>query len=65
MVPPSGTSRPAITRSSVDLPEPDGPSSAVSLPSGASNETSSRAAKSPKFLETDSTAIMIRFSGLR
>ena len=37
-------------RSSVDLPEPLGPSRAVSLPSGASNEMSSRAVKSPKLL---------------
>ena len=64
-VPESGTSRPAITRSSVDLPEPLGPSSAVSLPSGASIEMSSRAAKSPKRLETDSTEIMTRTSSLR
>ena len=47
-MPPSGTSRPAMTRSSVDLPEPDGPSSAVSEPSGISSETSSSAWKSPK-----------------
>ena len=65
IVPESGTSSPAITRSSVDLPEPLGPSRAVSLPSGASNEMSSRAVKSPKRLETDSTAITFRFSGLR
>ena len=54
-----------MMRSSVDLPEPLGPSRAVSLPSGASNEMSSRAVKSPNCLETDSTAIMFRFSGLR
>ena len=65
MVPLSGTSRPAMMRSRVDLPEPLGPSRAVSLPSGASNEMSSRALKSPNCLETDSTAIMSRFSGLR
>ena len=65
IVPESGTSSPAITRSSVDLPEPEGPSSAVSLPSGASIETSSRAAKSPNLLDTFSTAIMSRTSGPR
>ena len=32
----SGVSRPAITRSSVDLPQPEGPSSAVSEPPGIS-----------------------------
>ena len=32
-----------MMRSSVDLPEPLGPSSAVSDPSGTSSETSSRA----------------------
>ena len=37
-----------MIRSSVDLPEPLGPSSAVSEPSATSSETSSRAAKSPK-----------------
>ena len=45
--PESGCSRPAITRSSVDLPLPLGPSRAVSEPSGTSIETSSRATKSP------------------
>ena len=45
--PESGVSSPAMTRSSVDLPEPLGPSSAVSEPSGISSVTSSRAAKSP------------------
>ena len=47
-LPVSGTSSPAMTRSSVDLPEPDGPSSAVSDPDGISSETSSSASKSPK-----------------
>ena len=41
-----------MTRSSVDLPPPLGPSSAVSEPDGMSTETSSRAAKSPKLLLT-------------
>ena len=41
--PASGASSPAMIRSSVDLPEPLGPSSAVSEPSGTSSETSSRA----------------------
>ena len=49
-LPASGTSSPAMTRSSVDLPEPDGPSSAVSDPDGISSETSWSASKSPKDL---------------
>ena len=47
-----GRSSPAITRSSVDLPPPLGPSRAVSEPSGTSSDTSSSATKSPKRLET-------------
>src|SRR3954464_3856882 len=35
-----GFSRPAMERSVVVLPQPDGPSSVNSLPSGTSNETS-------------------------
>src|SRR3954471_21780706 len=50
--PTSGTSRPAITRRSVDLPLPLGPSSAVSDPLATSTETSSRATKSPNRLVT-------------
>ena len=50
--PASGCSRPAMTRSSVDLPLPLGPSSAVSEPSGTSTETSSSAVKAPKRLVT-------------
>jgi hypothetical protein len=45
--PESGVSSPAMTRRSVDLPEPLGPSRAVSEPSGIARETSSSAAKSP------------------
>ncbi len=47
-----------MIRSSVDLPEPDGPSSAVNDPSGTSIETSSSAVKSPKRLDTLVTEIM-------
>ena len=57
-VPASANSRPPMIRSSVDLPEPLGPSSAVSDPSGTSSETSSRATKSPKRLVTFETVIM-------
>src|SRR3954466_1706964 len=51
-VPASGLSSPAITRSSVDLPLPLGPSRPVSEPLGTSTETSSRARKSPNRLVT-------------
>ena len=58
-VPVSGVSRPAMIRSSVDLPDPEGPSSAVSEPSGTSSETSCSAVKSPKCLETELISILI------
>lgn len=45
--PVSGSSRPAMARSSVDLPEPLGPSSAVSEPVGTTKSTLSRAVKLP------------------
>src|SRR6266702_4320821 len=45
--PVSGVSSPAITRSSVDLPLPLGPSRPVSEPLSTEMETSSRARKSP------------------
>src|SRR5690349_21312946 len=50
--PASATSSPAITRRSVDLPLPLGPSSAVSEPLSTSIETSSSATKSPKCFVT-------------
>ena len=43
MVPASGCSSPAITRSTVDLPDPDGPSNVVMPPAGAVNDTSATA----------------------
>src|SRR5438067_9045466 len=46
--PASATSSPAITRRSVDLPLPLGPSSAVSEPLWTSIDTPSSATKSPK-----------------
>src|SRR4029450_4819476 len=64
----SGCSRPAITRSNVDLPLPLGPSRAVSPPSGTSIETSSSATKSPNRLVTLLTVMAISgllFNGLR
>jgi hypothetical protein len=53
-----GLSSPAMIRSSVDLPEPLGPSSAVSEPSGISSVTSSSAAKSPNACDAPVTVIM-------
>ena len=43
MRPDVSVSRPATRRSVVDLPQPDGPSSAVNEPFGTEKETSSRA----------------------
>src|SRR5438128_709147 len=48
--PASGSSRPATTRSSVDLPQPDGPSSTTNSPSRAVSERRSTAALPPKRL---------------
>ena len=49
-----------MMRRSVDLPEPDGPSSAVSEPVATSTETSSSAWNSPKRFETCEAVIDIR-----
>src|SRR5262245_38823400 len=56
-LPASGVSRPAITRSSVDLPDPEGPRRAVSEPPGTSRLTSSRATKLPNRLVTSIAVI--------
>jgi hypothetical protein len=51
--------RPLIERSSVDLPEPDGPIRAIISPLLTFNETESRARREPKLFEafrTDRTA---------
>src|SRR6186997_2065169 len=53
--PASGRSSPAITRRSVDLPLPLGPSSAVSEPSGIASETASSAVKPLNCLLTSTT----------
>ena len=45
-------SSPAIMRSSVDLPQPDGPTSTVNEPSGMSMSTPCSTAVSPKFFLT-------------
>ena len=47
------SSSPAIMRSSVDLPQPDGPTSTVNEPSAMSMSTPCRTAVSPKFFLTD------------
>ena len=47
-----GSSRPAIMRSSVVLPQPDGPSRHTNVPCGTASVTSSTAVKSPKRLVT-------------
>ncbi len=47
------SSRPAIIRSRVDLPQPDGPTSTVNEPSAMSMSTPCRIAVSPKFFLTD------------
>src|SRR3984893_2223666 len=47
MVPESGVSKPASMRSSVVLPQPEGPSSAKNSPAAISRETSSTAAAAP------------------
>src|SRR5215471_9888072 len=47
MRPPSSCSSPAMSRSTVDFPDPDGPSSAVMPPPGAVNDTSATAGVPP------------------
>ena len=49
-----------MIRSSVDLPPPEGPSSAVSWPVGMETETSSSATKSPKDLLTFLMSMLMR-----
>src|SRR5262245_19472548 len=48
-------SRPAMMRSSVVLPQPDGPSRQTNSPCATDRLTSRSAEKPPKFLETPST----------
>src|SRR5438552_4250362 len=56
--PPSMRSRPARQRSSVVLPQPDGPSRTMNSPSRMSRSTSLRATVFPKVLRTDSKATL-------
>ena len=55
--PASGCSNPAIIRSVVVLPQPDGPSSEKNSPSSIATESSDTAAACPKCLLTPSNAI--------
>src|ERR1700753_402713 len=48
--PPLGVSRPAIMRSRVDLPQPEGPSSTVTWPSGMTRSMPGITSTSPKRL---------------
>src|SRR6187551_3897896 len=50
MRPPFDASRPAISRSVVDLPQPDGPSRTLSVPASNAKETSSTARTGPSAL---------------
>src|SRR5438067_4475617 len=50
MRPPSGVSKPAISRNSVVLPQPEGPSSAKNSPRSIDNDTRSTAATVPNRL---------------
>jgi hypothetical protein len=50
MLPALGASSPAINRSSVDLPHPDGPTNTTSSPGSTERETSSMTEVLPNFL---------------
>src|SRR5436305_2978231 len=65
MRPSSGTSKPAIIRSVVVLPQPLGPSSEKNSPSRIDSVTSRTAAAFPKRLPTFSNAIATLRSGKR
>src|SRR5918996_4716732 len=58
-VPPSGTSKPAMSRSSVVLPQPLGPSSATNSPLPTSRLASATARTAPKLRETRSSRIIV------
>ena len=59
-VPESANSRPAIMRSSVVLPEPEGPSNATSSPDGISRFTLSSAVNWPNFLVIFCAVMLMR-----
>jgi hypothetical protein len=57
IVPAVGVSRPAMRRSVVDLPHPEGPSSTTNEPGSAANVMPSRARDSPQRLATFSSSM--------
>src|SRR5688500_6617184 len=59
IAPRSGRSKPAMTFSKVDLPQPDGPTIATNSPSATSKLTSWTTGSSPKFLLSPSTTICL------
>src|SRR5258708_5815278 len=59
MSPLSGSSKPAIIRSMVVLPQPDGPSSVQNSPSPTANDASESAATSPNCLETPAQSTIV------
>ena len=63
-VPASGSSKPAISRSSVVLPQPDGPSSAVRLPPGTCRSTPVRTGVAVKDLVRSFTVSELMWSDL-
>ncbi|MHC2523904.1 hypothetical protein ACVIEM_000989 [Rhizobium leguminosarum] len=52
ILPPETSSSPAISRSSVDLPQPDGPTKTTNSPSLMSRSIEGMTLASPKTLET-------------
>src|SRR5690606_24149711 len=68
--PPLISSSPAIMRRSVDLPQPEGPTSTTNSPSSISTDTPRRTLTLPYFLialrmDTDAILISILFNGTR
>src|SRR5712691_280324 len=64
MRPSSGRSKPAISRSVVVLPEPDGPSSVKNSPAGISRSTRSTATTSPYVLRMPASRTSISAAGM-
>src|SRR5436305_14659269 len=65
IVPLLALSRPAISRNVVDLPQPDGPSSATRWPAGAEKLTFSTAAAAPQFFVTPARRTLAIVQSLR
>src|SRR5712691_3482104 len=64
MRPSSGRSKPAISRSVVVLPEPDGPSRVKNSPAGISRSTRSTATTSPYVLRMPASRTSISAAGM-